>query len=43
MMVMLVMSKARRSRIAEVLDEKPSINDDEGDAELNVNDGSIEF
>ena len=43
MMVMLVMSKASASRIAEVLDEKPSINDDEADAELNVNDGSIEF
>ena len=26
-----------------MLDEKPSINDDEADAELNVNDGSIEF
>lgn len=42
MMVMLVMSRASIARITEVLDEKPSINDDDA-ADVAVEDGSVEF
>ncbi len=41
--VMLVMSKASLTRISEVLNELPDINDDEADPELKPEDGSIVF
>lgn len=43
MLVMLVTSKAAVSRIIEVIDEKPDINDDCADPELEVADGSIDM
>ena len=42
MMVMLVMSRASMARITEVIEEKPSINDDDA-KDIAVADGSIEF
>ncbi len=39
----LVISKESASRIIEVLDEKPTIDDNEADESLVVKDGSIEF
>lgn len=43
MLVQYVMSRAAASRIQEVLDETPDINDDLADPALKVKDGSIEF
>lgn len=43
MLVNLVMSRAAASRIAEVLDETPDINDNEADLSLQVENGEIEF
>lgn len=43
MLVNFVMSRAAASRIAEVLDETPDINDNEADTALKVEDGAIEF
>ncbi len=43
MLVNYVMSRAAASRIQEVLDETPDINDDEADAALKVENGEIEF
>ncbi|WP_288876557.1 ABC transporter ATP-binding protein, partial [uncultured Allobaculum sp.] len=43
MFVMYVMSRASASRIQEVLDETPDINDDSADLELKVENGEIEF
>ncbi len=43
MFVMYVMSRASASRIQEVLDETPDINDDSADPELKVENGEIEF
>lgn len=43
MLVSLVMSRAAATRISEVLDEKPDINDNEADAALKVENGAIEF
>lgn len=43
MLVNFVMSRAAASRIAEVLDEKPDINDNEADTSLKVENGAIEF
>ena len=43
MLVMLVTSKAAVSRIIEVIDEKPDINDDCADPALEVADGSIDM
>ena len=41
--VMSVMAKASMSRICEVLEEKPDINDENADESATVKDGSIEF
>lgn len=43
MLVNFVMSRAAASRIAEVLDETPDINDNEADTALKVENGAIEF
>ncbi len=43
MLVNYVMSRAAASRIQEVLDETPDINDNEADAKLKVENGEIEF
>lgn len=43
MFVMYVMSRASASRIQEVLDETPDINDDSADPELKVENGEIVF
>lgn len=43
MFVQFVMSRAAASRIQEVIDETPDINDDLADPALKVKDGSIEF
>ena len=43
MLVNYVMSRAAASRIQEVLDETPDINDDEADESLKVENGKIEF
>lgn len=43
MFVMIVTSKAAVSRILEVLDEKPDINDDLADPDAEVADGSIDM
>ena len=41
--VSFIITRASQKRIAEVLDEKIDINDDDADASLNVSDGSVEF
>ncbi len=41
--VSFIITRASQKRIAEVLDEKIDINDDEADPELKVADGSVEF
>ncbi len=41
--VMSVMAKASMKRVCEVLDETPSINDDNADENLKVENGDIEF
>lgn len=41
--IMLVLSRASLSRIVEVLDEKPEVNDDQAEEGLEVADGTIEF
>ena len=43
MLVNYVMSRAAASRIQEVLDETPDINNDEADGSLKVENGKIEF
>lgn len=43
MLVSLVMSRAAATRISEVLDETPDINDNEADTALKVENGEIEF
>ncbi|MGN0571384.1 MAG: ABC transporter ATP-binding protein [Candidatus Fimenecus sp.] len=43
MLVNYVMSRAASSRIGEVLDETPDINDDAADTSLKVENGEIEF
>ncbi|MGN0519769.1 MAG: ABC transporter ATP-binding protein [Candidatus Fimenecus sp.] len=43
MLVNFVMSRAASSRIQEVLDETPDINDDAADTSLQVENGEIEF
>lgn len=43
MLVSLVMSRAAATRISEVLDETPDINDNEADTALKVENGTIEF
>ncbi len=42
-LVQYVMSRAAAARIAEVLEEKPDINDDDAMPDLKVKDGSVEF
>lgn len=42
-LVQYVMSRAAAARIAEVIEEKPDINDDDAQPDLKVNDGSVEF
>ncbi len=41
--VSFIITRASQKRIAEVLDEKIDINDDEADPDLKVADGSVEF
>lgn len=43
MFVNYVMSRAAASRIQEVLDEKPDVNDDEADRALQVENGDVEY
>ena len=42
-LVQYVMSRAAAARIAEVIEEKPDINDDDAQPDLKVKDGSVEF
>ena len=41
--VSFIITRASQKRVAEILDEKIDINDDDADASLEVTDGSVEF